>query len=100
MKTATWMLAGLLAGLLLSTVRRMDRRELHIDEEAGDDRGGVGPGVSEEPILGYDGMDQETILEWVEEAGLDEESVERILEYEEATRRRQPVLDALHDLLA
>ncbi len=52
-----------------------------------------------EPILGYDGMDQETLLEWIDDAGVDEVTIARIAEYEEANRNRQPVLDALQDLL-
>ncbi len=44
-------------------------------------------------------MDQETLLDWIEEAEVDDVTAARIAKYEEANRHRQPVLDALQELL-
>ncbi len=54
----------------------------------------------EEPILGYDGMDRDTLVDWLDDADLDEEALLRIRRYEEATEARGPVLDKVDDLLA
>jgi hypothetical protein len=55
---------------------------------------------AEEPVLGYDGMDRDTLVEWLGEADLDEATLLRIQRYEEANLNREPVLDAVGDLLA
>jgi hypothetical protein len=52
-----------------------------------------------EPVLGYDGMDQETLIDWLERAELDEETLRTVEAYESAQRRREPVLEAVRDLL-
>lgn len=52
-----------------------------------------------EPILGYDGMDQETVIEWLDEAGLDRSTLEVMHRYEERHLARAPVLAAIGDLL-
>jgi hypothetical protein len=52
-----------------------------------------------EPVLGYDGMDQETLIDWLTEADLDRETLSRIVAYEAARRNREPVLAAVGDLL-
>ncbi len=67
-----------------------DRALLEEDEEE----------LAEEPVLGYDGMDRDTLIEWLGDADLDEASLLRILRYEEANLNREPVLDAVGDLLA
>ena len=54
----------------------------------------------EEPVLGYDGMDRDTLVAWLDDANLDEETLLRIRRYEEATESREPVLDKVDDLLA
>lgn len=54
----------------------------------------------EEPILGYDGMDRDTLVDWLDDADLDEETLLRIRRYEEAGEAREPVLDKVDDLLA
>jgi hypothetical protein len=54
----------------------------------------------EEPVLGYDGMDRDTLLEWLDDADLDEATLLRIRRYETATQDREPVLDRIDDLLA
>jgi hypothetical protein len=54
----------------------------------------------EEPVLGYDGMDRDTLVDWLDDADLDEDTLLRIRRYEEATESREPVLDKVDDLLA
>lgn len=53
----------------------------------------------EEPILGYDGMDRDTLIDWLEDADLDEETLLRVRAYESAHMNRAPVLETLEDLL-
>jgi hypothetical protein len=98
-RTLLWLLGGLAVGLVFASLRDVDRGDWTGPRDwEEDERGGVDV-YDKEPVLGYDGMDQETILEWIDEAELDEETLERIIEYEESNRRREPVLEALHDLL-
>ena len=54
----------------------------------------------EEPVLGYDGMDRDTLVEWLDDADLDESTLLRIRRYEMETENREPVLDRVDDLLA
>ncbi|HEX8430192.1 MAG TPA: hypothetical protein VF625_02850 [Longimicrobium sp.] len=53
----------------------------------------------EEPTLGYDGMDRDTLVDWLQDANLDESTLLRIERYERANENREPVLDAVGDLL-
>lgn len=55
----------------------------------------VSPINETEPILGYDGMDVETLRDWLAEARLDRATLRRIREYESAHRARQSVLSAV-----
>ena len=54
----------------------------------------------EEPVLGYDGMDRDTLIAWMDDADLDEATLLRIRRYEVANQDREPVLDRIDDLLA
>lgn len=54
----------------------------------------------EEPVLGYDGMDRDTLVDWLDDADLDERTLLRIRRYEQSTADRDPVLDKIDDLLA
>lgn len=56
--------------------------------------------LEEEPVLGYDGMDRDTLVAWLDDADLDEATLLRIRRYETATQDREPVLDRIDDLLA
>lgn len=94
MRTLKWVAAGLLVGIVAVSFRDFRRGEwLRPGTTPTLDPGG------EEPVLGYDGMDQETLLDWLAAANLDESSIERIIRYEEANYGREPVLEALEDLL-
>lgn len=55
--------------------------------------------VDEEPVLGYDGMDRDTLIQWIRDARLDEDTLIRIHEYEAANQARERVLQAVSDLL-
>lgn len=55
--------------------------------------------AEEEPILGYDGMDRDTLIQWIRDAQLDEDTLIRIHEYEAAHQARERVLQAVSDLL-
>lgn len=67
---------------------------------AGDDEdAGIAPG-GQEPVLGYDGMDRDTLLDWLRDADLDHGTLLRIQAYESANLARGPVLDAVEDMLA
>jgi hypothetical protein len=90
------MLAGLAGGLLLSLLRELRARR-H-PAPATPSRESLD--FWREPLLGYDGMDQETLIDWLSDSELDEDTIERILRYEEANRRRAPVLEALEGMLA
>jgi hypothetical protein len=52
-----------------------------------------------EPVLGYDGMDRDTLIDWLAAADLDRETLRDIRGYENAHHARRPVLNALEDLL-
>ena len=54
----------------------------------------------EEPVLGYDGMDRDTLIAWMDDADLDEATLLRIRRYETANQDREPALDRIDDLLA
>ena len=66
---------------------------------AGDDEEGGVALDGQEPILGYDGMDRDTLLEWLRDAELDRATLLRIQAYETANQARGPVLDAIDDML-
>lgn len=51
--------------------------------------------LDQEPVLGYDGMDQETLLDWLDDSDLDGEMLMRTRWYEQRHLAREPVLDAL-----
>lgn len=64
--------------------------------------GGAAPALEaggEEPVLGYDGMDRDALLDWLADADLDRDTLLRVRAYEEANRGREPVLEALATLL-
>lgn len=54
---------------------------------------------AEEPVLGYDGMDRDTLIDWLGSADLDRETLRRVQRYERANLARGPVLRAIEDLL-
>lgn len=65
-----------------------------------EDEAGTGVEEMEEPVLGYDGMDRDTLVSWLDDADLDEAALLRMRRYELAAQNREPVLDKIDDLLA
>lgn len=91
------LVAGAAAGVILVAFRDFENQRWMLPTTRGDE------GLlddEEEPVLGYDGMDQETLIDWLGNAGLDRSSLLRARRYETANRRREPVLAAIGDLLA
>ena len=94
MNKLRWLIAGIAVGLIAVAYRDMERgewitpplprRDTETDEE--------------EPVLGYDGMDQETLFDWIAESDLDDDTIDRILDYERVHGDREPVIDALERL--
>jgi hypothetical protein len=95
MKILQWIVAGVLLGVIVSRLRRFVEEGAFAPVKAPEalEAGGA------EPVLGYDGMDQETLLEWLPAAKLDSETVEDILRYEEANLCREPVVAVLEEML-
>jgi hypothetical protein len=94
MKTLQWLLAGVVVGVIVVAFRDIERNTWLAPWLAEPDD------ISEEePFLGYDGMDQETLLGWIVDADPDEHTLEKMTRYEEENQHRQPVLDALQELL-
>lgn len=52
-----------------------------------------------EPVLGYDGMDRDTLITWLREARLDNDVLERVQRYERRNERRAVVLETVEELL-
>ena len=95
MRLLRWIAAGVLLGVIVSRLRRFvaDGRLEGTETTATIEPGGP------EPVLGYDGMDQETLLEWLDDAALDDPTIREVIRYEAAHLQREPVLAALEELL-
>ena len=52
-----------------------------------------------EPVLGYDGMDVDTLIDWMDTAAPDRSTLERIRDYESAHLAREGVLSAVTERL-
>jgi len=51
------------------------------------------PTPGREPLLGFDGLDTDDLLEWIDEADPDPALLRSILDYEVNHRNREPVLE-------
>jgi hypothetical protein len=94
MKILQWLLAGAVLGVIVAAFRDTENHVWLLPRAGAEDEL-----TDEEPFLGYDGMDQETLLDWIDIADPDEYTIQRISRYEEVNQRRQPVLDALEEFL-
>ena len=95
MKSIKWLLAGIAFGVIGVAFRDLENRQWlrpSIPERRP-------PSSPEEPVLGYDGMDQETAIDWLFTAQLDGEAIERIRRYEEDNLGRERVLEVLEELM-
>ncbi|HET9983934.1 MAG TPA: hypothetical protein VFQ38_10120 [Longimicrobiales bacterium] len=57
------------------------------------------PTPGAEPILGYDGMATDDLVEWIYDADPDPATLRAIYEYERENERREAVLDEVEDRL-
>jgi len=90
------LLASAAVGVILVAFRDFESQRWMVPALDRDD-----PGVDEEePFLGFDGMDQDTLIEFLASANLDRATLLDTRRYEAAHRRREPVLAAIGDLLA
>jgi hypothetical protein len=96
MKTLKLLLAGIVVGVVVVALRDRERAGLLAPSRS---RGNTVEVNGEEPVLGYDGMDQETLLDWLSAAALDGDTLSRILAYETATRGREEVLLTVNEML-
>lgn len=94
MNKLRWLIAGIAVGVIVVAFRDMERHAWITPPLPG--RGSETD--EEEPVLGYDGMDQETLFDWIAEADLDDDTIDRILDYERAHADREPVIEALEGL--
>jgi hypothetical protein len=99
MNAFKWLLAAAAVGVVLVAFRDLENQQW-LAPALPNRGGGVDLDEEEvEPVLGYDGMDADTILEWLSEAELDRVTLTRMRRYEQAHRGREPVLAAIADLL-
>lgn len=92
-------LAGAATAVILTAFRDHERGRWLAPAGLGGMPEPLQPEEMPEPVLGYDGMDEDTLLDWIRAADLDEHTLRGIERYERATRDRGPVLDMLADLL-
>ena len=89
------LLASAAIGVVLVAFRDFDNQRWLVPAGAG----GTAVDDEEEPVLGYDGMDEDTLLDWMDGADLDDETLARMRSYERAHLCREPVLRAIDDRL-
>jgi len=103
MRLLKLLLAGAAIGVILVAFRDSENETWLLPVGPMGGGGGLGGGgiadIDTEPVLGYDGMDQDTLLDWLDGANLDPATLERMHRYELANRGREPVLAAIEDRL-
>ena len=86
------LLAGAAIGVIVSAFRDFDQQRwltpAGLDTSPDFD-------LDEEPVLGYDGMDVDTLLDWLDQAKLDRSRLVAMRTYEEAGQGREAVLRAI-----
>jgi hypothetical protein len=98
MKTLKLLLAGAAVGVILLAFRDYERGGWIVpalpfggaDDEDDD---------QEEPVLGYDGMDVDSLILWLADARPDLATLSRMHAYESAHLAREAVLDEIADRL-
>jgi hypothetical protein len=91
--------AGAALGVILTTFRD-ERGEWIVP--GGDllrPRGATDDDGDAEPVLGYDGMDDGAVLEWLDRSDTDRRTLLNMIRYEAGHRGRQEVLAAIVDQL-
>ncbi|HEU0015587.1 MAG TPA: hypothetical protein VFQ45_18060 [Longimicrobium sp.] len=105
MRLVKMLLGAAAVGVVVAAFRDSRTRRWLRPALPGRDGGGADEGAgmlveeSEEPVLGYDGMDRDTLVDWLRESTLDRDTLLRIRRYERINANRQPVLDTVDDLL-
>jgi hypothetical protein len=89
--------AGTAAGIIMTAFRN-DQGEWIVPGRGPASVSG-GDDSEQEPVLGYDGLDDEALQDWLETADTDRTQILRMIRYEAGHRGRQPVLSALVDQL-
>ncbi len=71
------------------------RRNAGLPEDLADDADRIAgrPTPGAEPILGYDGLETDDVLAWIDEADPEPHQLRRILQYERTHRDRTPIID-------
>ena len=99
MRLLKMLLAGAAVGVILTAFRDFEKETWLIPTGSGGGPLDDDLDDEEEPVLGYDGMDVDTLLDWLDDAELDPDTLERMHRYELARRGREPVLSAIEDRL-
>lgn len=92
------LLAGAAVGVIVTAFRDFENETWLLPSGPLGRRGLIDDELPE-PVLGYDGMDQETLIDWLGDARLDKGTLTRMRRYELAGRGREPVIAAIDDLL-
>jgi hypothetical protein len=98
MRLLKMLVAGAAIGVIVIAFRDSDAGRwiappLRLRGEGGEDQDET------EPVLGYDGMDVDTLLEWMDNAGADSATLERMRGYEADHLAREEVLRAIEERL-
>ena len=88
------MLAGAAVGVIVIAFRDAGQDAVVATGRRGEEDQGEA-----EPILGYDGMDVDTLLDWIEQDAPDGATLARMRDYEARHLGRESVLAALDDRL-
>ena len=91
------LVAGMAVGVIVIAFRDSDQERwiappLRLAGE-GEDQGEA------EPVLGYDGMDVDALVDWMDSAAPDRSTLERMRDYESAHLAREGVLAAISERL-
>jgi hypothetical protein len=89
--------AGTAAGIIMTAFRN-DQGEWIVPGRGLSDPG-IADDSEQEPVLGYDGLDDEALQHWLDTTDTDRAQLLRMIRYEAGHRGRQPVLSALVDQL-
>ena len=92
------LVAGAAIGVIVIAFRDSDQERwiappLRLAGEGEEDLGEA------EPLLGYDGMDVDALIDWMDSAGPDRTTLERMRDYESAHLAREGVLAAIAERL-
>ena len=103
MSAIKWLVGAAAAGVIVAAFRDFENSRwlapAGLEDRFGGGAADVGDELEEEPVLGYDGMDQDTLIDWLGSMRLDRGQLQSMRRYEAAHRNREPVLAAITDLM-